>query len=117
MTRLRWLAAVASLSLAVFGLASWAAAETGPASTPLARDVWPAVPTETPGTPPAFESADARRPVPDYDGLPPASPDALDYALGVPRGLLAPVHLVIEHGLRRPLELIVTEIEKTRFWE
>ena len=30
---------------------------------------------------------------------------------------MRPVHLLLEHGMRRPLRELVTAVEKTRFWE
>ena len=43
--------------------------------------------------------------------------DPLDLALAFPRALMRPVHLLLEHGMRRPLRALVTAVEKTRFWE
>ena len=84
-------------------LASWASADTGPRAPALEADTWPAAPAlgePTPSLPP-FRDPDARRPVPDYDGLPPRDPDPLDLALAFPRALMRPVHLLLEqrqHG-------------------
>ena len=112
----RWASLCAVLAVA---LASWASADAGPRAPSLEADTWPAAPAlgePTPSLPP-FRDPDARRPVPDYDGLPPRDPDPLDLALAFPRALMRPVHLLLEHGMRRPLRELVTAVEKTRFWE
>lgn len=55
---------------------------------------------------------DERREVPDYDGREAAPPTAGERALWVPRVLLAPVWVVNEFVLRRPLEAIVLAAEQ-----
>ncbi len=56
---------------------------------------------------------DQRRELPNYDGREDAPPTPADRALWMPRLILAPVWVVNEFVLRRPLEFIVLGIEKS----
>lgn len=56
-----------------------------------------------------------KRAMPDLDGRPEPGPDAGDVALWIPRTLLAPVHLITEWGIRRPLGFVLTEAEKGKW--
>jgi len=58
------------------------------------------------------EDPPRERPVPDYDGLPPASPTAGERALWIPRVLLSPFWLVTEFVLRRPLAFLARKLEE-----
>ena len=60
----------------------------------------------------AREPAQVARDVPDYDGRPDAPPTPGERALWIPRVLLAPVWVVNEFVLRRPLEFIVLAAER-----
>lgn len=52
------------------------------------------------------------REVPDYDGLPEPGPDAGEVLLWIPRVLFAPITLVLDYGLRRPLGWLATTAER-----
>lgn len=60
----------------------------------------------------AREPAQPDRVVPDYDGRPDAPPTPGQRALWVPRVILAPVWVVNEFVLRRPLEFLVLAAER-----
>lgn len=53
-----------------------------------------------------------KRDKPDLDGREEEGPDAGDVLVWVPRVLLAPVHLVFEWGIRKPLGALLTAAEK-----
>lgn len=53
-----------------------------------------------------------RRELPDYDGRPDREPDEVDALLWIPRLLTAPLHIVTEYLLRRPLGWLMTELER-----
>lgn len=55
------------------------------------------------------------REVPNLDGRPEPPPDAGDVLIWVPRVLLAPVHLVLEWGIRKPLGALLTVAERERW--
>ncbi len=57
-------------------------------------------------------SAAPKRAVPDYDGRAEAPATAGEVLLWVPRTLLSPAYLASEFLLRRPLGLLVTEMER-----
>lgn len=59
--------------------------------------------------------ANEKREVPDYDGLPPESTDAVDVALWVPRAVLFPLYLVSEYGVRWPLGTLITFAERNEW--
>ncbi len=61
-------------------------------------------------------SADAR-PLPDYDGRGPRPTTASDVALWGPRALAAPLYVVSEYVLRRPLGALVMTAEKNHWPE
>ena len=54
----------------------------------------------------------SKRPTPDLDGRPPPPPDAGDVLIWIPRVVFAPVHLVTEWGIRRPLGFVLTIAER-----
>lgn len=56
--------------------------------------------------------ADQPRPLPDYDGRPDPAPSPERALLWVPRVALAPLHLVFEYLLRRPLAEILGWVER-----
>ncbi len=56
--------------------------------------------------------ADERRPLPNYDGRPAPGPDAVDIALWIPRVVFSPLYLLTEWVLRKPLDLMFTEMER-----
>jgi len=64
------------------------------------------------GTETAAPERPRKRPAPDLDGRPPADPSPGEKLLVVPRTLLFPVHLLFEYALRRPLGLLLTEMER-----
>lgn len=67
---------------------------------------------------PAVARADdepARREVPRYDGRAEEPTSAGDVALWVPRIALAPLWLVAEYGIRRPVGLVVVTLERGPF--
>src|SRR5262249_6743255 len=53
-----------------------------------------------------------KRAMPDYDGLPPPGPDAVEVVAWVPRVALFPVWLATEYAIRQPLHLLVVAAEK-----
>ncbi len=61
---------------------------------------------------PPQRAAPEKKPLPSYDGRPPAEPDAGDTALWAPRILLYPFYLFSEYVVRRPLGAIVTWAER-----
>jgi hypothetical protein len=93
----------------------------GPATSPVGP-----LPPDTPGLdhtgtppPPRDEGLPApsaapgrKRPLPDYDGRPPPEASAGDVLIWVPRALLFPAHLVLEHVVRRPIVGLATFVEK-----
>ena len=62
--------------------------------------------------PPRSAPDGERRPLPSYDGRPPASLSAGEVLIWIPRGLLYPVHLLLEYGVRWPITQGVTFAEK-----
>ena len=50
--------------------------------------------------------------MPDFDGRPEPAPDGGDALLWIPRVLTAPLYLLSEYVIRRPLAWIVTELER-----
>lgn len=63
-------------------------------------------------TEPPYEYGE-RREVPNYDGrLELESTDAVDVVLWIPRVLFAPLYLVTEFVIRKPLGLLMTELER-----
>src|SRR5207253_1916851 len=62
-----------------------------------------------PPTSPGTESiqADAKRPVPNYDGRAPAPPTAREGFIWIPRVLLFPVQATVEYGVRRPVRALL----------
>lgn len=59
------------------------------------------------------ETALVRRPVPDLDGRPAQNDDeVLEALLWVPRILTAPLYLLTEYVIRRPLGALITELER-----
>ncbi|MCA9604351.1 MAG: BamA/TamA family outer membrane protein [Myxococcales bacterium] len=67
----------------------------------------------SPGTAQADEPPAAHRAVPDYDGRPAREPDEIDALLWVPRVLTAPLYLVSEYLVRRPLGWLISELERS----
>jgi len=59
--------------------------------------------------------ADPKRDVPDYDGRGNPDADAESWALWIPRVVLAPLYLVNEYVLRRPLGAVVRHAERERW--
>lgn len=55
-----------------------------------------------------------RRAAPEYDGRLEPGPDAVDVALWFPRILFAPLYVVTEYLIRRPLALVFYELERHR---
>lgn len=53
-----------------------------------------------------------KKPIPTYDGRPPAEADAGDVALWAPRVLLYPFYLFAEYVVRRPVGALVTWAER-----
>lgn len=53
------------------------------------------------------------RELPNYDGRPAPEPDAIDALLWIPRVLTAPLYLVSEFLIRRPLGWLITEFEQS----
>jgi ATP/ADP translocase len=58
------------------------------------------------------DAAPDKRPLPDYEGRPaePTTPE--DVAIWVPRTALAPLYLVTEYGVRRPLGALISGAER-----
>lgn len=56
-----------------------------------------------------------KRAVPDYDGRGNPEADAGHWALWIPRGALAPVYVVHEYVLRRPIGFVVATAERDRW--
>ena len=55
-----------------------------------------------------------RRDVPDYDGREGPPPTASDVLLWIPRGVLFPVRLVVDYGVRRPFGFVVRKAEHSK---
>lgn len=72
-----------------------------------------ALTTVGPGVARADEPPPAHREVPDYDGRPEPEPDAVDALLWIPRVLTAPLYLVSEYLVRRPLGWLISELERS----
>lgn len=84
----------------------------------------PAVHAQVAGDPPARDDdtsddaseeprlLDTHRARPDYDGLPEPGADAGDVLIWIPRVVFAPVTLVLDYGIRRPLGELMTVAER-----
>jgi hypothetical protein len=59
-----------------------------------------------------IRTSDQRRALPDYDGLPAPGPAPEEVAIWVPRIVLAPLYLVSEFVVRRPLGAFLTWAER-----
>jgi len=62
-------------------------------------------------------AADPKRELPDYDGRGNEDADGGSWALWIPRAVLAPLYVVSEYALRRPLGLLVRAAERGRWIE
>lgn len=58
---------------------------------------------------------DDKRPLPDYDGRGNPDADAESWALWIPRAVLAPVYLIHEYGVRRPLGAAIVHAEREQW--
>jgi hypothetical protein len=72
----------------------------------------PPLPPKEASLPPPSAPPGEKRPVPDYDGREDPGTNALEVLAWVPRGLLFPVHLVLEYGVRWPIVGGITFAEK-----
>jgi len=66
--------------------------------------------TQEPAAP--VSAASHKRPVPNYDGRPPAPTPLKEDLLWVPRLVLSPLYLVSEFAIRRPLSVAIPAAEK-----
>lgn len=69
-------------------------------------------PPEQDELPPRSAPPGTERPLPDYRNRPDEPLTAGDILIWVPRGLLYPIHLVLDYGIRRPIVWGIKEVEK-----
>ena len=81
----------------------------GPVATP------PAATPPAPPPVPAPAAPSPKRALPDYDGRGAPDADADHWALWIPRALLAPLYVLHEYVVRRPLGALVSRAERDRW--
>lgn len=103
------------LSVLALGVATTARAETATSSTTSSSTTARPAGAVTAEAVPTQKLLTDKRAKPKLDGREPAGPDAGEVLLWVPKVLLAPVHLVFEWGIRKPLGLLLTVAERDKW--
>jgi len=91
-----------------------AAPETAAPETAAPETAAPETTAPETAAAPAAAAPDGRRPLPDYDGRGEEPVSVGETALWIPRVILAPVYVVTEYGIHRPVGAVTTWMEKEK---